>query len=64
MDFPASLISTNPNIRFGKPCITGTRIAVQDVLTWLASGITNQEILEDFPELTLAHIRAALASPS
>lgn len=54
-------ISINPNIRFGKPCITGTRITVQDVLGWLASGMTNEEILEDFPELTLEHIRAALA---
>ena len=54
-------ISLNPNIRFGKPCINGTRIAVQDILSWLASGMTNDEILDDFPELTLEHIRAALA---
>lgn len=54
-------ISINPNIRFGKPCINGTRIAVQDILSWLASGMTNDEILEDFPELTLEHIRSALA---
>ena len=56
-----SLISSEPGIRFGKPCITGTRIAVQDILGWLASGMSNEEILEDFPELTLPHIRAALA---
>ena len=55
------LISTQPGIRFGKPCITGTRIAVQDILGWLASGMTNEEIMEDFPELTVVHIRAALA---
>ena len=55
------LISTQPGIRFGKPCITGTRIAVQDILDWLASGMTNEEIMEDFPELTVVHIRAALA---
>ncbi|GAB4016436.1 DUF433 domain-containing protein [Spirosoma migulaei] len=54
-------ISLNPEIRFGKPCIKGTRITVQDILGWLASGMTNDEILDDFPELTLDHIRAALA---
>ncbi|MVM34934.1 DUF433 domain-containing protein [Spirosoma sp. HMF4905] len=54
-------ISLNPEIRFGKPCIKGTRIAVQDILSWLASGMTNDEILDDFPELTIDHIRAALA---
>ncbi|AKD56223.1 DUF433 domain-containing protein [Spirosoma radiotolerans] len=54
-------ISLNPTIRFGKPCIKGTRIAVQDILGWLASGIANDEILDDFPELTLEHIHAALA---
>ncbi len=54
-------ISLNPGIRFGKPCIVGTRVAVQDILGWLASGMTNEEIIEDFPELTLTHIRAALA---
>ncbi|WP_421830569.1 DUF433 domain-containing protein [Larkinella sp.] len=54
-------IQINPNIRFGKPCIAGTRIAVQDILGWLASGMNNEEILEDFPELTSDQIRAALA---
>ena len=54
-------ISLDPNIRFGKPCIVGTRIAVQDVLGWLASGMTFEEILEDFPELDMLKIRAALA---
>lgn len=54
-------ISINPNIRFGKPCVTGTRIALQDVLSWLASGMSFEEILEDFPELTMEQIRAALA---
>ncbi|MEM8529007.1 MAG: DUF433 domain-containing protein, partial [Bacteroidota bacterium] len=42
-------ISINPDIRFGKPCITGTRIAVLDILQWLASGMTQEEVLEDFP---------------
>ncbi len=54
-------ISINPDIRFGKPCIKGTRIAVVDILQWLASGMSFQEILEDFPSLKEEHIRAALA---
>lgn len=54
-------ISIDPNIRFGKPCIKGTRIAVRDVLGWLASEMSFEEILEDFPELTRADILAALA---
>ena len=54
-------ISINPNIRFGKPCITGTRIAVSDILGWLASDMSYEEILEDFPQLKREHIRAALA---
>jgi uncharacterized protein (DUF433 family) len=53
-------ITINPNIRFGKPCIIGTRIAVQDILGWLAAGMNVQEICEDFPELTEASIQAAL----
>ena len=53
-------ISINPDIRFGKPCIKGTRIAIVDILQWLASGMTNQEILDDFPLLEEYHIRAAL----
>lgn len=56
-----SLISSQPGIRFGKPCIAGTRIAVQDILSWLASGMTNDDIVEDFPELTVAAIQAVLA---
>ena len=61
MDNTQPLIISRPEIRFGKPCIVGTRIAVQDILSWLASGMTNAEIIEDFPELTVAHIQAALA---
>lgn len=56
-----SLISINPNIRFGKPCIKGTRISVGDILGWLAAGMTNEEIIGDFPELSIEAIRAALA---
>ena len=54
-------ISINPDIRFGKPCIKGTRIAVVDILGWLAAGMTHSEILEDFPALQEEHIFAALA---
>ncbi|MCL2180896.1 MAG: DUF433 domain-containing protein [Treponema sp.] len=54
-------IGIDPNIRFGKPCIKGTRITVGDILQWLSSGMSEQEIIEDFPELQSIHIRAALA---
>lgn len=54
-------ISIDPNVRFGKPCITGTRISVYDVLSWFANGMTIEDIKEDFPELTNEQIRACLA---
>ena len=54
-------IEINPTIRFGKPCIKGTRISVYDVLAWLASGMTYEEILADFPQLKRDHILACLA---
>jgi uncharacterized protein (DUF433 family) len=53
-------IEINPNIRFGRPCIKGTRISVYDVLSWLASGMTNEEILADFPQLNKDQILACL----
>jgi len=56
----SSFISIDPDIRFGKPCIKGTRIAISDILQWLASGMTHTEILEDYPLLTEEHIRTAL----
>lgn len=55
------IISINPNIRFGRPCITGTRISVYDVLGWLSRGMSHEEIIEDFPELTNEQIMACLA---
>jgi uncharacterized protein (DUF433 family) len=55
------LIGVNSEIRFGKPCIIGTRISVYDVLSWLAAGMTYEEILLDFPELTKEHILACLS---
>ena len=53
-------ISINPNIRFGKPCIRGTRIAISDILQWLGSGMTYDQVLEEFLSLTKEHILAAL----
>lgn len=53
-------ISVNPEVRFGKPCIKGTRIAVVDILQWLASGMKEAEILTDFPQLTHEDVIAAL----
>jgi uncharacterized protein (DUF433 family) len=56
-----TIIKRNPNKRFGKPCIRDTRITVYDVLGWLAAGMTNEEIINDFPELTFEDIQACLA---
>ncbi len=55
-----SLIDVQPEVRGGKPCFVGTRIAVYDVLEYLASGMSSDEIVADFPELTDDHVRAAL----
>jgi len=55
------LITIEPGKRGGRPCIRGMRISVYDVLGWLAAGMTNEEIIEEFPELTLEDIRASLA---
>lgn len=54
-------ITLDPGKRGGKPCIRGLRISVYDVLSMLSEGMTQQEILEDFPELELADILAVLA---
>ncbi|MEZ0608161.1 DUF433 domain-containing protein [Fibrella sp. WM1] len=53
-------ISIDSEIRFGRPCITGTRISVYDVLGWLGLGMSPAEIIDDFPELTEEQIRACL----
>ncbi len=55
------IITRNPNKRFGKPCVRQTRISVYDVLNWLANGMTFENIIEDFPELTEQDILACLA---
>jgi uncharacterized protein (DUF433 family) len=54
-------ITIEPGKRGGKPCIRGLRITVHDVLEYLASGMTEAEILHDFPDLTREDIRACLA---
>jgi len=53
-------ISIDKNIRFGKPCIKGTRISVYDVLSWYASGMSLEQILEDYPQLSKEQIFACL----
>ena len=55
------IITIEPGKRGGKPCIRRMRITVADVLGWLANGMSHQEIIEDFPELTEEDIRACLA---
>ena len=60
MDY-REIITLEPGKRSGKPCIRGLRITVYDVLEYLASGMTEQEILRDFPELTSDDIKACLA---
>lgn len=54
-------IEIDPAIRFGKPCIKGTRISVYDVLSWLASGMSNEQIIEEYPQLSKDQILACLA---
>lgn len=54
-------ITLEPGKRGGKPCVRNLRITVYDVLGWLAAGMSEAEILADYPELELADIRACLA---
>jgi uncharacterized protein (DUF433 family) len=56
-----TIITIDPGKRSGKPCIRGMRITVYDILGWLASGKTNKEIIEDYPELKEEDILAALS---
>ena len=57
----SKIISVDPGQRGGKPCIRGLRITVHDVLEYLASGMSEDEILADFPDLKRQDIRASLA---
>ena len=62
MDFDwRKIITVEPGKRGGKPCIRGMRITVQDVLEYLAGGMSTEEILADFPYLTREDIQACLA---
>ena len=54
------IIKINPDKRFGKPCIRNTRITVFDILGWLGSGMSFEEVLSDYPELTREDIKACL----
>ncbi len=56
-----SIITFEPGKRGGKPCIRGMRITVHDVLSYLAAGMTHEEILDDFPYLTRDDIQACLS---
>jgi len=61
MEHQKGLITINPEVRFGKPCLKDTRITVSDVLQWFASGMSENDILEDYPYLMKEKIRSALA---
>jgi len=54
-------ITITPGVRGGKPCVRGTRITVYDILEYLAGGMTEDQILDDFPSLTREDLRACLA---
>jgi uncharacterized protein (DUF433 family) len=57
---PLERIVIDPSVRFGKPCVRGTRIAVGDVLGYLAGGMSEDEIIRDFAQLKREDIRACL----
>jgi uncharacterized protein (DUF433 family) len=61
MDSLLSRITIDPNMCFGKPCIRGMRYPVQFILESMSSGMSNEEILEDYPSLEPDDLRAALA---
>lgn len=56
-----SIVTLEPGKRGGKPCVRGLRITVQDVLGWLAMGMTPEDIVADYPELTRDDVMACLA---
>jgi uncharacterized protein (DUF433 family) len=53
-------IEINPEKRFGKAIVKGTRISVADILNWMANGMTREEIIQDYPELSKEQINACL----
>lgn len=58
---PLDRITVDPEIRFGKPCVRGTRITVGDVLAYFAGGMSEGQLLTDFPQLTVDDVRACFA---
>jgi len=58
---PLDRIRVDPAVRFGKPCVSGTRITVGDVLGYLAGGMSEAEVVAQFPQLTADDIKACLA---
>ena len=58
---PLDRISVDPAVRFGKPCVRGTRITVGDVLSYLAGGMSEAEVVSQFPQLTSDDIKACFA---
>ena len=54
-------IKIDSDVRFGKPCIKGTRISVYDVLSWFANGMSMEDILNDYPELKREQVEACFA---
>ena len=54
-------ITSDPTVRFGKACVRGTRLSVGDILGYLAGGMSEEQLLADFPQLTRDDIRACLA---
>ena len=54
-------ITIDPDVRFGKPCIRGHRITVQEILEWLSSGVSQEQILADYPQLTADDFLAVYA---
>ena len=58
---PLERITVDPSVRFGKPCVRGTRITVGDVLSYLAAGMNEDQIIGEFSQLTREDIRACLA---
>jgi uncharacterized protein (DUF433 family) len=60
MDYQGRIV-IDPEVRFGKPCVRGTRITVGDVLSYLAAGMSEDAVLADFPQLAREDIRACLA---
>lgn len=58
---PLERITVDPQVRFGKACVKGTRISVGDVLGYLAGGMSEETLLASFPQLTRDDVRACLA---